>query len=205
MGERARRSSAWTIVEGVIDTRLLSRGESRHRQHLIRRVLEKSSCTTRRIAGSSLPTPRSPCCPTTAERRAGPRRLAVGERSKRKADLVTSCAKLAGAFGERGLLDPLEVVEGGDAFDSGGPQPRRGGSRCGMSRIVRLTGATTMPVRTGKASDRVTTSTGRRLSSLSAHQISPCLGMLTTVLRRSAHAWPRRGRRARSGVCGRRR
>lgn len=47
------------------------------------------------------------------------------------------------------------------------------GTSVGMLRTVRVTGAMTIHVSTEVASLRVTISTGRRLSSASAHQISP--------------------------------
>ena len=59
----------------------------------------------------------------------------------------------------------------------------------GMSRIVRVTGATTIPVSTGMASERVTTRTGLRLFSVSAHQISPCRGTATKVPLQSVLGW----------------
>ena len=63
----------------------------------------------------------------------------------------------------------------------------------GIWRMVRVTGATTMPDRTSTASDRVTTRTGRRAVSTSAHQISPCRGVVTTAPPRRAPLSPRRG------------
>jgi len=62
---------------------------------------------------------------------------------------------------------------------SGKPSSTSSFTSVGMPRIVLVTGATKIHVRTGTASDLVTTSTGRRLSSDSAHQISPCAGATT--------------------------
>ena len=54
-----------------------------------------------------------------------------------------------------------------------------------MPLTVRVIGAATSLFSTGMASSRVTISTGRRPSGLSAHQTSPCAGA-TTALRRSS-------------------
>lgn len=68
------------------------------------------------------------------------------------------------------------------ATDSTG-RPLRSPTRTsvGMSRIVLVIGATMSHLRAGMTPDRVTTSTGLRLSSVSAHQMSPWLGV-TRVL-----------------------
>jgi hypothetical protein len=68
-------------------------------------------------------------------------------------------------------------------------RPRR--TSVGISRMVRVTGATISQVSAGTVSLRVTTRTGRRLSSASAHQISAWRGWLTTAPRRLTTA-PRR-------------
>src|SRR5665811_995527 len=53
--------------------------------------------------------------------------------------------------------------------------------------MVRVTGATMIHVSTGTALLRVTINTGRLLSSASAHQTSPCVGVtLTKVPRQSS-------------------
>ncbi len=72
----------------------------------------------------------------------------------------------------------------------------------GMPRTVLVIGATTIHVRTGIASERVTTRTGRRLSSASAHQMSPWDGV-TKVLRRSCEPLlhPPNPTRPQSGAC----
>ena len=74
---------------------------------------------------------------------------------------------------ERRPSDPLEVVKRRGAFDSEALVFARERTSVGMWRTVRVTGATMIAVSTETASFRVTTSTGRRLSSASAHQISP--------------------------------
>lgn len=65
------------------------------------------------------------------------------------------------------------------------------GISVGMPRTVRVIGAIRIQPSTGIASDRVTTSTGRRFASASAHQMSPCRGV-TTVHRQSSAQWPGR-------------
>ena len=47
----------------------------------------------------------------------------------------------------------------------------------GIPRVLRLIGATRIQLSTGTDSERVTTRTGRRLSSASAHQMSPWRGV----------------------------
>lgn len=74
------------------------------------------------------------------------------------------------------------------------PSASPSGISVGIWRMVRVTGATTIPERTSTASDRVTTRTGRRAVSTSAHQISPCRGAVTTAPPRRAILSPRRGR-----------
>jgi hypothetical protein len=61
------------------------------------------------------------------------------------------------------------------------PSPGPSAISVGIPRTVRLTGAATTLFKTGTASDRVTIKYGRRLSSASAHQISPCWGTFTKV------------------------
>lgn len=67
---------------------------------------------------------------------------------------------------------------------SGSPSSMSSRISVGIPLIVRVTGATRIRLSTGMASLRVTTRTGRRRPSDSAHQISPCTAA-TTALRRS--------------------
>jgi hypothetical protein len=108
---------------------------------------------------------------------------AVSERTQGAADRLAPWRDVAETVGQRCTVDALQVVERGRTFDGQTVIGTKGDlSRDSPDRARH--GCDVMLVRTGIASERVTTSTGRRIASISAHQTSACRGSLTTALRR---------------------
>ena len=155
--------------------------------------LSKLSRSTERSAG------RPEQAPAQHEKRCPPQQSASAARARqiceRRAAVPSLTRSLRSDLGTVCRLSKLAT----HSSDRPSSIPSRISVR--IARILRVTGATTIQSSTGTASVRVTTSTGRRLSSASPHQTSPCRGVdLTTARRRSSAVPLRRPRPSPSGL-----